>query len=114
MERWPSIAAKFDGTYDQAAAIRGVAGCAHASPMLIGPCLLERTALARRPNQLEPDPRHAVVAHTQLVRGHPGQIDDPATAVRAPIIDPHHDGLPGLDGCHLHPRAERQAAVRGH
>ena len=43
-----------------------------------------------------------------------GEIDNTAAYERSPIIDPHHDGLPGLDGCHLHPRAERQAAVRGH
>jgi hypothetical protein len=43
-------------------------------PPLIRLRLLERTALAspRRPSRLEPDPRHAVVAHAQLVCRRPG------------------------------------------
>ena len=60
-----------------------------------------------------PDPRHAVTAHAQLVRRRPGYIDDPPAAERAPIVDPHHDGLPGFDGCDLYRRAKWQAAVRG-
>jgi hypothetical protein len=77
------------------------------------PCLLERTALARQPNWLEPDPGHAFVAHAQLVRRDPGQINDPPPTEWAPIVDPHDEGLPGFDG-HLHERAERQATVRGY
>ena len=81
---------------------------------LTRPRLLERTAFARQPIQLEPDPHHAFVAHAQLVCRYLGQINDSPPTERAPIVDPHDEGLPGFDGCHLHERAERQAAVRGY
>jgi hypothetical protein len=89
-------------------------GCCGGKSSLTRPCLLERTAFARQPNRLEPDPGHAFVAHAQLVRRNPGQIYDSSPAERAPIVDPHDEGLPGFDGCHLHERAKGKAAVRGY
>ncbi len=82
--------------------------------LLIRLSLPERTAPASPLNRLEPDPCNAVAADAQLVRRCSRQINDPPSAERSSIIDPHYDGLSGIDVRHLHGRAERQAAMRGH
>jgi hypothetical protein len=76
--------------------------------------LEEWTATTGPFNGLKPDLSYAVPPDTELIRCCSRKVNDPAPPEGTAVIDPHHDGLTGIEGRHLHGCAEGQAAMGGH
>ena len=58
------------------------------------------------------DVRNSLFDHAQRFRRGIGDVDNPATNIRAAVIDANGDRLAGRDICHTQPRAEWQSAMR--
>jgi hypothetical protein len=62
---------------------------------------------------IEPDAAGAAALEAQFGGGGFADVDDPAVAERAAIVDPHHDAAVAAFHRHADPAAEGQGAVRG-